>query len=430
MNTYIFNFFLVTWEMLCCKLLLEAFSKKKKYKCKLIPYVIFILLVLIEYSITYFLYEYLLLKIGAVLMILWLAMFFLFHGSAGKIIGLTMLYQGIGVACDYSIILLIGKLFPTILDDTMGQQWGANLIVIISKIILFFIILFIRKIGQQAEDTLTLCEWIELLIIPAITITCIILMISKFDILSQITQDEVLLYVALGMATMNIAVFLLMESIFKREKVICDNKVLAEKAKNEMKMYYSISENLDKQRKMTHEFKNHISCMGELIRKEEYSELKLYLQKITKEILPKTDIVDTNNVIINAVINTKYREAIEKGITFVLKANDLSCVRISDIDIVTILSNLLNNAIEACEQCENKIIKLKFVEENGQTIISVKNSIQNQIKKNGEDILTTKVYMAEEHGMGIKNVIDAIEKNGGKYYIDYDEKEFSFLVIL
>jgi hypothetical protein len=38
--------------------------------------------------------------------------------------------------------------------------------------------------------------------------------------------------------------------------------------------------------------------------------------------------------------------------------------------------------------------------------------------------------MVEEHGIGIKNMIDVIEKYDGKYLIDYDEAEFSFSIVI
>ena len=64
-----------------------------------------------------------------------------------------------------------------------------------------------------------------------------------------------------------------------------------------------------------------------------------------------------NHVIVNAILNTKYQESEDKGIVFVVKINDLSHAKIQDEDMVIILSNLLNNAIEACQSCTDKIIK-------------------------------------------------------------------------
>lgn len=431
MFAYIFGLFLVAWEMLCCKLLVETFAEKKRYKYELIPAVIFCGLIIADYFLVYFLYGHLFLKIIAVIILLSTIMSLLFYIKLSKIIVLIILYQGLGVACDYSAILLLGKMFPMLQKEQMTEYGISNLITIISRIVLLFIILIIRrKFGKNTEESLAQFEWVQLLIIPTITIVSIIALVLKFNVLVQITQDDVLLYIALGMAAMNVVVFFLMESILKREKIIRENILLDERAKSETKLYYSVSENFNKQSKLIHEFKNHMACMGELIRNASYEELKNYYEEIDKELVCNADIVDTHNVIVNAVLNTKYREAIEKGIVLVLKVNDLSGLKLVDTDIVIILSNLLNNAIEACEKCENKTIKLKFVMDNEQVIISVKNSMRQQPLRNGNTFLTTKEYNKEEHGVGIRNVIEIIEKYEGKYRIDFNDNEFSFSIIL
>ncbi len=87
------------------------------------------------------------------------------------------------------------------------------------------------------------------------------------------------------------------------------------------------------------------------------------------------DCIKTNHVIIDAILNSKYREMLDKNIVFIFKINDLSGINVSDEDIVVILSNLLNNAIEACEKCPDKrVIKMKLVREKDNFIISVKNT--------------------------------------------------------
>lgn len=60
-------------------------------------------------------------------------------------------------------------------------------------------------------------------------------------------------------------------------------------------------------------------------------------------------------------------------------------MRIKDEDIVLILSNLLNNAIEASEQCENPIIKMKFVKEEHQIVLSVTNTFSGKPVIVGKD---------------------------------------------
>ena len=79
----------------------------------------------------------------------------------------------------------------------------------------------------------------------------------------------------------------------------------------------------------------------------------------------------------------------DKGIVFIFQINDLSGIKMCDEDIVVILSNLLNNAIEACEKCSGKkFMKMKLVKEKDNIIISVKNTYDGKLNiKDGEIVI-------------------------------------------
>lgn len=166
-------------------------------------------------------------------------------------------------------------------------------------------------------------------------------------------------------------------------------------------------------------------------KKENYDALEKFVDKISGQLNKELNFISTNHVIVDAVLNTKYQETKEKNIVFVFKINDLSSLNISDEDVVVILSNLLNNAIEACEKCkENKVIKLKFVIEDDNVIISVKNTCDSDILYKDGEIQTTKEENPEEHGIGIENIVEIITKYGGNYIIQNDEQEFYFSTML
>ena len=71
------------------------------------------------------------------------------------------------------------------------------------------------------------------------------------------------------------------------------------------------------------------------------------MRSISGNLSTELDYIKTNNVIIDAILNSKYKETLDKGIVFIFQINDLSGIKMRDEDIVVILSNLLNNAIEA-----------------------------------------------------------------------------------
>lgn len=229
---------------------------------------------------------------------------------------------------------------------------------------------------------------------------------------------------------MNFFAFYLLEDIVKKGEASREMEIFELQGREQLEMYNALNDNFEKQRAENHEFQNHIMCIRSLVENGEYDSLKEYINEISRLEQAVVNVIDTNNAIVNAVINTKYHEANSKHIVFVFKINDLSGLKISDKDIVVLLSNLLNNAIEACEKCEgNRVIKLKFMVEGGMTILSVRNTFSHPLVRQGDDFLTTKDYERTSHGVGIRNVIKVVNKYDGTYVIKDSDNEFYFSIM-
>ena len=97
---------------------------------------------------------------------------------------------------------------------------------------------------------------------------------------------------------------------------------------------------------------------------------------------------------------------------------------------MVILVNLLNNAIEACEHSDKKIIKLKFVCDEDRVILSVINTYAQAPIMNGDKFKTTKTDSPELHGIGIHNVKEMVAKYGGQTVIKVTEQEFRFVIFI
>lgn len=314
------------------------------------------------------------------------------------------------------------------LDINMDEMDGMET----AKIILFILVLVIKiKIGDRSSEVLRDSDWLRFIFFPVFSIFTIIAMINTSGSVKNQKQENVFLVIALCLAGMNIVVFYLINDILKREIKIRENEIFRLKVRNQTDMYRSISESFDKQRKMTHEYKNQIMCIETLIAAKNYDELEEYVSKVSGHLRKELDYIKTNNVIVDAILNSKYREMLDKNIVFIFKINDLSDIIICDEDIVVILSNLLNNAIEAVEKCpDKKIIKMKFIQEKDNIIISVKNTYDGELVISEGEIQTSKKNEIDEHGIGLKNIIDIITKYQGFYVIQNDENEFYFSIII
>lgn len=160
-------------------------------------------------------------------------------------------------------------------------------------------------------------------------------------------------------------------------------------------------------------------------------ELQNYLSQLTRKVWKQLGYINTNHAIINAVLNAKYEEAIDKNIIFICKINDMSKIQLDYQDIVVLLSNLLNNAIEACQKCNmNKIIKMKIVHENNNLILSVKNTYNGEIKYKNGFMISTKRNNSQKHGLGFQNIVYIIKKNNGDYVVDFTNEEFYISIII
>lgn len=406
---------LIFIEIMCCKIFYETFGEVR-YK-GWINAIQFILLLSSTYFYVYVFLEHFLIRQIAV--ILTFSAFMLWHVkiSLKKSFVLAVLFDALLLAMDSLAFLIMSWLSLDMKITEQQYAIASVLAYLLVKAILFILILVIRKrFAKKSMEKMLDTEWLRFLFFPVFTIAAISVMLSVFEYVQTVEQANLLAVIAFGMVGMNILVFYLINDIMEREVKMHENKVFQIQAKNQLEMYRSISENL---KRKTHEFKNQILCIESLLDKKNYSKLEEYVGKIYGLLNNEPDAINTNNVIVNAILNTKYQEAEAKGIVFVFRVNDLSELKMKDEDVVTILANLLNNAIEACEKCEDKkVIKFKFFKEDDKIIIAVKNTFNYDVKYENGEIKSTKTSNLDEHGVGIKNVLKSIEKYGGSYVIE------------
>lgn len=431
MLNYIQGIMLTILEMICCKIFFETFGKKRtenNYK----NYGIILGLIISIYTLALLFYEKFFVKQILVVIVIALFMIMYLKIRFDKALILSLLFQGLLLSVDYITLWLNVSLFLSIEEIDEMHYVGGSLVTVLAKIMLFLCVLLIRKkVGDKSTDVLGNTDWLRFIFFPVFTIFTIIAMITTSGNVENQKQENVFLVIALCLAGMNIFVFYLINDILKREIKIRENKIFQLEVQNQTDMYRSISENFAKQRKKTHEYKNQIMCIESLIAAKNYVELENYVRSISGHLNKELDYIKTNNVIVDAILNSKYKETLDKGIVLIFQINDLSEISICDEDIVVILSNLLNNAIEACEKCPNKkVMKLKFVKEKDNVIISVKNTYDGKLDIKDGEIQSSKKYEMNEHGIGIKNIIDVIEKYQGSYAIKNDKHEFYFSIIL
>lgn len=135
--------------------------------------------------------------------------------------------------------------------------------------------------------------------------------------------------------------------------------------------------------------------------------------------------INSHHPMIDAVLNQKYQLAKEKKIEMQVHVNDLSKVSLPTDAIVVLLSNLVDNAIEASELCSNaQIIHLSFLADSS-LFLSIENT-SNPVEIINGEIVSTKLPK-EEHGYGLANVMRILQDLHAEYTYYYSEGWFRFV---
>lgn len=435
MFEYITDITILIIEIVCSFIFFDILAVKKEKNKKKVILSVLVLILLLRLCIC-FLNKYTIIKMLMIIVIMLLVMRFLYDISIVKALILVFFVQSIMTLIDYIIIMILAKLYGDITALESASALIGRLIIILSRLILFVGLIILSRISTKKNNSVTADmsdkEWIQFLIFSIFTICAVMLMTSS--VIKSYHSDIIAIYyiIAIGLIVLNLVVFHLISEILENSRNMKEAEALRQQSIGQLELYNSMRENYNIQRQRTHEYKNQIVCMDMLMKKKDYSKLEDYIGNISDGLDAQLDMVDTNNDVVNAIFNAKYYEAIKNDVLVVLKINDLSDIKISDNDIVTILSNLLDNAIEAAKQCDigKRIVKIKMLYEDAVLSIAVSNSYKAEPVLTEDGYIRTTKKDREEHGWGMRNVVTTLEKYNAEYIIDYKNGEFVFSIIM
>ena len=222
--------------------------------------------------------------------------------------------------------------------------------------------------------------------------------------------------------------FLIYQRNIEKENELFRLKNEMDKAETE-KTYYDI---LDKQnqdlRIYAHDAKNHLAAIRSLNTNPQIEE---YLNKMTEGLATYSKVSRSGNHSLDVIINRYITECSIKDVKFTFDTRLKNLEYVEDYDLVTILGNLLDNALESAEKSENREITLTTDFRNTYDVLIVTNNCDTAPKTSKDKLITTK-NDKKLHGIGLKSVAKTLAKYNGDYDWEYDapNKVFTATVML
>ena len=301
-------------------------------------------------------------------------------------------------------------------------------------LVLFIEILpFVKSVQQYEKMSCTELCYLSVMNIAGIILTRIMLGIAVFKIADG---DIVLLdmYPYLVFLMPAIALFLYLGELCA---VIIWKKYNLYRQKSEMVFAGNVEKEsiqwrledteryYEQVRKVRHEMANHLTTLKGLAEHGLLIDINQYISEIDHTIQSVEMRYYTGNPVTDVVINDKYRKAKEKGILFspVFSFDESWGIAVYDLSVV--LSNILDNAINAAEISaeELKYVSIKAVDKENFVLIVCENGFDKSIheERNTDDFW---------HGIGLKNVADIAKRYGGIMRITEDGNKFKITVML
>ena len=299
------------------------------------------------------------------------------------------------------------SLFVTYRDGESFSQIYS----VLSVLLFFICVLLIKKMITTHKSTETVHSF-QLLFMPLCSITVIILLIYFGD-----CSHIGLAIVSVGLLVMNYLMLYLYNQMLLTAAQKYETKLLQTQVSEYANQLKIILRGEEKMKALRHDMKHHLNELTLLANKHEVSEIQDYLDQMKLFVQNQDELIASGNMEIDSVLNYMLQKAKRELETVTIKVALPEKVRHS-FDVNVLLGNLLENAIEAARETDNKYLSICVTLKKGVLRIKIENSFlaSHLIRKHEPGkipVLLTSKPSADQHGIGLGNVKKIVEKYNG-----------------
>lgn len=138
--------------------------------------------------------------------------------------------------------------------------------------------------------------------------------------------------------------------------------LMEKQVEQQVEHYKKINKLTDDLREFRHDYKNHMICLQSLLNNKQYDEALSYVKSITNQEILDSNKFFSGNQIADAILTDKNELAQKNNCKIIFDGSVSDEISVSNL--CTILSNALDNSIEACSKIdsdETQIIDVKCV---------------------------------------------------------------------
>ena len=348
-----------------------------------------------------------------------------FYSDTKKSVFYSILLDVFSTGLEILVIFAISSIFKKTLDPFSSSAFILMLESLFSKLLLFVSIIPLTKMLNKGITSTRFPKGFYFF-----PITTILSLVGLWFISIAYPINNIAEYVFSGIIILmfisTVIIFISYQNTEKKEITIYRLKAEIERIKIEQSHYEILKKQNSDILRYAHDAKNHLAIIKNL---NDNPKVDQYIDEMNEELRSYTKVSHTGNTTFDVILNKYLYECEINEIKFNCDVRVSNLKFVENYDLIAILSNLLDNAIEAAVHSEKRTITLETDYRNNYAVIIISNSCDIPPMSNDNILLTTKSDK-KFHGIGLKSVKRSLNKYNGDFSWDYDfdKKLFSVTV--
>ncbi len=219
----------------------------------------------------------------------------------------------------------------------------------------------------------------------------------------------------------DISIIFAVDYLEKKEEENIKYKKLLTKNELDYQQFLQLKNEKERFRKIRHDISNILTTAAGFIEIEKPEKALEIIRNADNDIHLSANREICKNEAINTIYTIKHQQALEKGIDFIISVREDVKINIPDYDLCRVLTNLIDNQINALENTDSKIFELSIICTMNDIIIKGTNEYIPSAKSNKSD---------PNHGYGQKIISSIAKKYNGSYKGEISNGKFITSTIL
>lgn len=362
-----------------------------------------------------------------------------------RLIGITS-YQAIKLLIIYFIFLGISEVIPLGIMLVIWGRYDINILfnetivffetMLVTKFITFISFYILKKLQKNKHSRIKRKENLISILPLFVTEVVLIILINNIFLLGSKNISDFVLNIVLSSVILEVLVLLFIVfyeyfTVSKEQKNHLD--ALKKENKRQYEYFQTKLDAENKIKEVYHDMKNHLIYIDYCFQNN-ISRGREYANQVLDSIKGYDFIYETGNDMMDCLLNDYKNKCTREAIEFEAKVSFDMLGEIDDLDLCIIFGNLLNNSFETSQKLSHKKDRSVIIKGNRVgTYYTYKISnhfSENPLLKTKADLPETSKSDSSMHGIGLRNVRQTTEKNGGILEIEIDQEKSIFTAVI